>query len=110
MQRTGGTFTVASGRQMLGDYGVYTASVANPQGQVIYRHGDRLGSPAAQSDGQGQAVERRGFDAWGAPREGPWTDRPGDEHLAGLVGPHGAGVHVHVRVDLHRRYPVPACP
>jgi RHS repeat-associated protein len=95
VKRSGNSFVVLSGRQMLGDYAIYTASIASPQGQMIYRHGDRLGSPAAQTNAQAQSIERRGFDAFGAPREGGWQNRPNGE-LGSAVSPRGFTGHEHL--------------
>src|SRR5690606_32072923 len=42
-----------------------------------------------------QVVERRGFDAWGAPREGTWADRPGAA-LGSAISPRGFTGHEHL--------------
>jgi len=91
--RHGNGYLVQGGRQLLDDYGAWVSDGTG--GRLVWRHVDRLGSPAAHSDGQGQVVERRGFDVWGAPRDGNWSARPGGK-LGSGVSPRGFTGHEHL--------------
>lgn len=101
IKRQGSTgIRIDSGRQMLGSYGLWRVDSATPQGETIWRHGDRLGSPAAQSDRTATVKERRGFDAFGRPRSANWTSvavpgaPPG--YLGSLLSPRGFTGHEHL--------------
>lgn len=91
---------IDGGRQMLGSYGLWRVDPATPQGETIWRHGDRLGSPAAQSDRTAAVKERRGFDAFGRPRSGNWTSvaEPGSPpgYLGSRLSPRGFTGHEHL--------------
>jgi RHS repeat-associated protein len=83
------------GRQRLGDWGLWTASAMQPQGERLYWHGDRLGSPAAKSGSTGVTLERHGFDAWGSGRTDTWTPRPYGR-LGSTHSPRGFTGHEHL--------------
>jgi RHS repeat-associated protein len=83
------------GRQRLGDWGLWTASAMQPQGERLYWHGDRLGSPAAKSGSTGVTLERHGFDAWGSGRTNNWTPRPYGR-LGSTHSPRGFTGHEHL--------------
>lgn len=95
LQRSGLSWAVKEGRQMLGDWGLWRASVTLPQGSRIWRHGDRLGSPVAKSDEIGVNLERHGFDAWGAARQGNGMVRP-EGRLESAYSPRGFTGHEHL--------------
>jgi RHS repeat-associated protein len=95
--RAGSNFSIQSGRQRLGSWGLWRASALQPQGERVWWHGDRLGSPLAKSKANGQAAERHGFDAWGAGREGNGTPRP-EGRLGSTLSPRGFTGHEHLDV------------
>ncbi len=59
------------------------SAVVEKQGgirKIRYQHFDSLGSLAMVTDEAGQVTEEHGFDAFGAPREGGWTDNGAKLH------------------------------
>lgn len=93
VERIGDTWRPVAGRQRLGDWGMWTGTAS--QGQLVYWHGDRLGSPAAKSNSAGTVLERHGFDAWGAGRNGSWQPNA-DGRLNSAVSPRGFTGHEHL--------------
>lgn len=93
VERVGNNWKPITGRQRLGDWGLWTGTAS--QGEVVYWHGDRLGSPAAKSGGAGTVLERHGFDAWGAGRNGSWQPNAGGR-LNSQVSPRGFTGHEHL--------------
>jgi RHS repeat-associated protein len=83
------------GRQRLGDWGLWTASALQPQGERVYWHSDRLGSPAAKSGSTGVTLERHGFNAWGSGRTDSWAPRPYGR-LGSTHSPRGFTGHEHL--------------
>lgn len=76
-----------------GQVGLWTGTAS--QGQVVYLHGDRLGSPAAKSGSSGVVLERHGFDAWGAGRNGSWQPNA-NGRLDSQFSPRGFTGHEHL--------------
>ena len=69
--------TAVDYRHYIGDVVIVakTGSLTDPTPGYRYTFRDRLGSIAAMADESGYLPEYRGFDAYGKPRNGDWTDK-----------------------------------
>ena len=69
--------TTTSYRHYLGDVAILTktGSLSDSNPDIKYTFRDRLGGVSALGDTSGSSTETRGYDAFGKPRDGDWTDK-----------------------------------
>lgn len=84
--------TAAQTKVSLGNYAQITNGIG---GRVLhYFLTDRLGSVDAVTDGNGNLIETRGYDAFGAPRTGAWSDA--SQIASTAITPKGFTSHEHL--------------
>jgi len=83
-ERTGNLHTL-----YLDDFAIYTVDYNNPNNTAItYLHQDRLGSIAVMSTAAQQPIagSSKGYDPFGKPREGDWSDSDGIDNANQTAG------------------------
>lgn len=78
----------------VGDYAVISRTGATRKVEYLLK--DRLGSVDAVANAAGAVIETRGYDAFGKPRNGDWTDRAPPKIASTAVTPKGFTQHEHL--------------